>query len=162
MDEKEKLELARVVLDQGEKKLAAQMQLALAADQKALIVAGFVFTLATGVIGYGASDSVETFGRVWGFSTGTMLLAAAAACLSAAWTRDITTVGNAPNNWWSDNVDKRPLSKSLRNMSMHYDLGVKSNHQMLKLNAGLFRGGVVLALLAPFLGGLFAWIAPSP
>jgi len=47
------LELARFVLQQGEKRLDAQLQIAIAADQRAMILAGIFVAIATLISGVG-------------------------------------------------------------------------------------------------------------
>ena len=162
MNDKElDLDLARTVLAQGELKLQAQLQIALAADQRAIVFAGFLIAIATALAGYWTRPDTSYLAGVWATATGGVMFAGALACVSAAWPRLIGTVGNNPENWWSDGVEHRDLAECLRKESGNYDEWIVANNALLYRNGRMLKGGLLLALLAPFPGWLsYWWLSP--
>lgn len=146
------IELARVVLRQGELKLQAQMDIVNAVDARATAVAAIGITLAL------ASASAVVVLRSIGAwdvlmlgmaATSLVLLAGAAVSAVSLWPAAFRTAGNLPHNWWADNVEDRPLAECLRKESDNYQGRIESNRVRINRKAALFRVSLALMLLSP-------------
>ncbi len=156
------IELAREVLRQGELRLGAQLQIALAADARAMTLAG-LFTAAAAVArGFGAGAlEGETPRLAFGagaIAMGAALVAASMLCVAAAWPGPIWPAGNRPESWWSDGVEERPLADCLRRESANYDRSIVKNRAALRRNAWRLQWGAALGAVSPLIG-LVVWAA---
>ena len=172
-NDEQQLQLARTVLQQGEVKLQAQLQAALAADQRAMVLAGMFATAAVAAFGL-AILAVDREAAMWnlfsgGLAAGACLMVGAYQCLQAAWPQEFRFPGNQPDNWWSDGVEKRPLADSLKNQSKHYQKAIIENRFAMERNAkktevgakwGLSAAGAGLAA-AVVVQLLRTWAAPG-
>jgi hypothetical protein len=146
-------ELAAVVLRQGELKLTAQMQLALAADNRATVLAGIFSTLAvTGVSG--AAVLWKLGPGYGGWLAGlivqvVLLIGAAYLCVHAARPTDFYTVGNRPMRWWKDGVERKSLAACLKQESDNYQHRIDRNSELITGNANLVSNALHLAVLSP-------------
>jgi hypothetical protein len=145
--------LAEVVLRQGELKLAAQLQVAIAADHRATAFAGLFITLALAALS-GA-------GLLWKLGSGyeallaglivvtALLIFAAYLCVETVKPVDFWTAGNQPERWWSDDVDKKPLAECLRKESENYQKRIIKNNDVLDRNAKKFLYALRIGLASP-------------
>ena len=157
MDE---LELSRTVLRQGELRLQAQLQVALASDQRAIVLVTLLATAAAAAIGFSAAwfDAAPTKAALGSgaLAAGACFLAAAWVCGLAARPQKFGLVGAQPDKWWRDGVETRPLHECLRKESANYQGRIAYNRNVLKKNAETLRRGLRLAFVAPIFGFL-AW-----
>jgi len=151
---------ARLILDQGEKYLAAQSQNALAADARALTVSTIFVGFATAL--YGAAAAYwDSTGTIWsipaaGFLTGTLMLMGAGMCGYAARPVDFETAGNEPQEWWPWVTLSQ--SELLGKETENYQTKLEANTDILVANAKWLKRGVSLSSLSPLLGLIF-WLA---
>lgn len=150
--------LAERVFQQTEVRLAAQLDVALAADMRAITSATLLIGLAAAALGFCAANfEGEQRGLAFGAgTTGAVLLFAALLCLAAAWPKKFDLTGNLSSNWWEDGVEKRSYADCLRREAGNYDKRIRRNRDVIAVNARLFQGGMWVALAAPILGFL-AW-----
>jgi|CXWL01.1.fsa_nt_gi hypothetical protein len=145
--------LAEVILRQGELKLAAQLQVAIAADSRASAFAGLFTTLGLACFSgvavlwkLGAGYEAILFGLI--LQT-TVLLIAAHLSVQAASPIDFYTVGNQPTNWWADGVEKKPLADCLKAESLNYQSRIEKNNAAIARNAAKIQFALRLAILSP-------------
>ncbi len=146
--------LAEMVLRQGEIKVQAQLQIALAADQRASTFAG-IYT-AISIAAFGASAAVFQAGAVGliagGLAVAVVSLIAAYLCLGVAQPTRFHIAGNRPDNWWSDGVRDRALDECLERESQNYDRHIEHNRVILARNASRIRRALRVGLMVPVAG----------
>jgi hypothetical protein len=100
-------EVLKEVVREAEARLGAQLQIATAADQRALTFAGFLIATATAALGAGLAllTRVPTDFTLAAVSLGFALgiLAAAAIAMYTIWPRTFAIPGNEPENWLPEN-----------------------------------------------------------
>ena len=158
------LELARVVLRQGELRLQDQLARALASDQRATTLAGLFTAAAMAALGFGASvlgqrDADLAIG-IGSLGTGTLLLAGVGLCVAAAWPVPFAAAGAAPEKWWKDGVETRPLAECLKKESRNYQRRIEHNRAVHARATQWLRAGIVIGCSAPALG-LVVWALVS-
>ena len=151
-------ELARLVLAQGELRLQAQLQIALAADQRAMVLAGICAAAAAAFLGAGvvffdaeAPQTVLGAGAiaiaiVFGIAGG---LATVPARPAAFW-----LAGAQPRNWWEGGALSKPLADAMVAESWNYEDRIVKNERFLSRNARLLLLALRLACVAPLLGAI--------
>ena len=158
------LELARTILRQGELRLQDQLARALASDQRATTLAGLFTAAAMAALGFGASvlgqrDADLAVG-IASLGTGTLLLAGVGLCVAAAWPVRFAAAGAAPEKWWKDGVETRPLAECLKKESRNYQRRIEHNRDVHARATGRLRAGIVIGCSAPALG-LVVWALAS-
>jgi hypothetical protein len=157
-------DLAERVLHQGELRLAAQLQIALAADQRAITSASILVAIASACLGFAGEQFTNTLPdqrfAIALVTAGSLLLVSSALCVSAAWPVRFRLVGAVPENWWSDDVIGRPYEECLWKESNNYTVRVRQNVGVIKQNAKRLRKGMYLACAAPFIGLVFWLVDP--
>lgn len=153
------IEMAEQVLRQGELYLQAQLQLAIAADQRAATMAAFWGTIGTAV----AAAAIAYWDRssdlailISGLACAALMVAGASACLWAARPVDFYAPGNHPQSWF-DLLD-RPLFDVMLGEAENYQAHIEANAAFLLTNCRLIGFGAALATSAPVLAVL-VWIA---
>lgn len=149
-------DLAATVLKQGEVRLAAQLQIALAADSRATTFASILIAVAAILLGFGgdqATGKTPDFPLAIGaLGAGILLLISAAICVTAARPIKFDLAGAVPENWWDDGVTNRSHEESLWQESNNYTRRIRENGRRLRKNAQLFRVGMYLACASPIIG----------
>jgi len=148
--------LAQTILRQGELRLNAQLQTALAADQRSMTAAAILIAVSSASIGFGVDAftravPVESLGA-GGLLTGVLLAVSSVFCVVSGAPTGFYLTGAIPENWWSDDVHHRSLAQAIRNESNNYSENIKENKKTLKRNAGWFRAGLLMGVGAPFAG----------
>lgn len=152
--------LAATVLRQGELRLQDQLARALASDQRATTLAALFTAAAMASLGFGISI-LEQQNPDWAVGmaaicTGTLLLVSILLCVIAAWPVTFAGVGAAPDNWWNDNVETRPLAECLRTESQNYQRRIDHNRAAHKAATRWLSAGILVGCSAPA-AGLVAW-----
>ena len=155
-------ELAERVLKQGELRLSAQLQLALAADQRAVTSAAILVAVASAAMGFAGEQASDTNTDV-PFAValliaGVSLLVSAGFCVRVAWPVKFALAGAVPENWWTDGVAAKPLEVCLLKESNNYSGRINDNRVIINRNAALLRKGMYLACASPVIG-LVSWSA---
>lgn len=155
-------ELAQTVLRQGEVFLQTQLQMALAADQRAVTMAAILIAASMASFGFAAEQMGGEFPHLrFAFSLalqGVALFGAGALCVMAAWPMTFAVAGADPRNWWSDDVTDQSYEECLWRESINYSQRIARNNAAMKRNNKLLRAGLVEAIAAPLVG-LAAWKA---
>lgn len=143
------------IVREAESLLAAQLQVAIAADQRALTFSGLL------VAGVGAMIGIATSGdrpTLWLAIIATLLgLAAAAALVSARPTR-WCFAGTEPFQWQADLIDEsKTLHRSMAEMAAHYDGALRRNHRALRAAAWAMRGSLMLTAIALAVAIVATW-----
>jgi hypothetical protein len=152
---KANIELIREAVNGGDARLAAQVQLATSADQRATVLAGIYAAVATGIIA--AMLTRESFeNETWLVvaSVGTVIayLTGAILCIFATLPVKFWTAGNDPEAWYDDIEASKPLSVALGEQAEHHNAHILENNRTIARNAWLFRIGALLGIFAPVLG----------
>ncbi|HEX6964003.1 MAG TPA: hypothetical protein VF175_19200 [Lacipirellula sp.] len=149
-------ELVERVLQQGEIRLSAQLQIALAADQRAVTAAAILVAVASVTLGFAGDEITKAATDIpFAVSTalaGLMLLISAAVCVTAAMPTKFALAGAVPENWWSDGVTERAYEECLWRESCNYTRRIVDNRETLRQNADRLRLGMYLACSAPVTG----------
>ncbi len=149
-------ELAERVLKQGELRLGAQLQLALAADQRAVTSAAILVAVASAALGFAGEQATDTNTdvplAVALLVAGLFLLGSAWFCVSAARPVKFGLVGAYPEEWWKDEVAAKPFEECLWKESNNYNVKISDNLVVIKSNTALLRKGMYLACASPLIG----------
>lgn len=148
--------LAEMVLRQGEINLEAQLQIALAADQRASTLAGIYTAISVAAFGVSAAMFKADSGAIGltsaGLTVAAISLVAALLCLGVARPARFHIAGNRPDNWWNDGVRDRTLAECLERESHNYDQYIQHNDEILARNADNLRRALRAGLMAPVAG----------
>jgi hypothetical protein len=147
--------MARQIMTQGETFLQAQLQAALAADQRATTMSSVFVTLSTAIaaggIAFGqsvADQGIVTGSLVCSFA----LLIAAGFGAWAARPIDFYFPGNQPSQWYQGR--KVALSKMLGGEAENYEARIEYNNGELAANQAAIYRGFWVGLVSPLLGVL--------
>ena len=148
------LEMAREIKAQGETFLHAQLQAAIASDQRATTMAGVCVTLATAVVAAGIAywDKAGSFPILFGAFAGAVSLLFAAGC--AGWSArpvDFYYPGNQPRQWYeARNAD---VKVALGGEAENYDRHIASNQVILTSSRKAINLAFWAAIMSPIIGG---------
>jgi len=151
-------DMARQILHQGEIHMAAQLQAALASDQRATtsasLFAGFATALLGAVLAYSKAHPSDSALFVGGVVSVAFLVMAAILCFLAARPVNFYWPGNNPVEWFE--ARDEPLAVALGGEAENYDPRIEANAQFMDNNAKLFMAGALSAVVAP-VAGLIVW-----
>lgn len=151
-------EMAEQVLHQGELYLQAQLQLAIAADQRAATMAAFWGAIGTAAAAAAIAywDRTSDLGILLaGLTCAVFMVAGAAVCLWAARPVTFCIPGNHPEAWFS--LLDRPLFDVMLGEAENYQDHIESNATFLESNRRLIGKGAALAVSAPVVAVL-VWL----
>jgi hypothetical protein len=144
---------------QAEARLEAQLTVALAADQRAFIFAGFLVAIVAALLAVTTSNTVNHFETVVLLLTsGGLLLAAGLAAWSAqpsAW----EMVGNVPSGWLDDIANRTSLAECRAEMATHYEGMIKANQDTLEGAALTMRISLALTVVTMLVAGVVSAFA---
>ncbi len=150
--------LAEMVLRQGEINLQAQLQIALAADQRASTFAGIYTAISVAALAASAAvfqANASAVGLIAaGLAVAVVSLIAANLCLGVAQPTNFHIAGNRPDNWWSDGARDRALAECLERESHNYDRYIGHNDEILARNASRLRRALRVGLMVPVAGSV--------
>lgn len=154
------LENVREIMRQGEAYLGAQLTVAIAADQRAIRLAGALATIGSALIA-AAFAMVTAHEPRWALGAGggaagvTMLMG-----MWFAWRAmrpcDFHYVGNHPRQWWNDADMTGKLALALGQQTEHCQDAIEKNAAVLDRNAEEIHRALRLTIAAPIVGGLTA------
>lgn len=152
--------MAAHILQQGEKVLAAQVQLAIAADQRAMSSANMFVTVAVGVaaatLGYhGVRAELPVL--IAGMTCSGLMLVAAGCCFFAAKPQPFHLPGAHPRSWWD--IRHGRLVEAMGGESENCQEQIDHNERVLKGNARWLRVGLATAIEAPVVA-VMIWAFP--
>jgi hypothetical protein len=153
--------MAEHVLRQGELFLQAQLQTAIAADQRATTTAAFFGTVGTAVAAatiayWDGSEDVAVL--IAGLIGAALMVAGACICLYAARPVDFFFAGNHPQAWFP--LRHNPLYDVLLGEAENYQEHIEKNAEFLSKNGRLIGWGAAIAVLAPVVS-VVAWFVFS-
>lgn len=150
----------RQMLAQAESYLNAQLHIGTAADQRALVFAGFIAALVVAV-GGGASAVLvggkHLFLGYLGFITAAGLLISLAHAVHTARPVRFEYPGNSPSEWVQDVAAKKPIIESMREQAGHYAVMIEANNRTLESNCKWLRRSQMIALAVLTVSG-FAFL----
>jgi hypothetical protein len=162
------------VIREGEARLAAQLAIATAADQRAMTWAGFLIAVATAALGGAASLIMSGKHLVFALIALTFslwMLKAAWIIIDAVRPRKFFLPGNFPENWlrsnWSSHPDGRyDLDEARVEQATGLNNGIHDNAEDAEAYAAALRRSMDQALLALCFSalatfGVFLWVALS-
>jgi len=147
-------EMAREIKQQGETFLQAQLQAAIASDQRATTMAGVCVTLATAVVAAGIAywDKSSSIPILLGsFPGGLSLLIAAGYAGRSARPVDFYYPGNQPNKWYE--IRGGDLTVALGGEAENYDQHIASNQTILADSREAINIAFWIAIASPVVGG---------
>lgn len=149
------LDLIKEACRHGESKLAAQVQIATSADQRATVLAGIYVAASTGIIGaIAASQDIRSNMPllVAGAGVATVFLVAAVFCILATLPVNFWTPGNDPCEWYGDIEKGLDAETAIGQQAAFFDENIQENNVVIERNARRFRWGALLGVGAPVLG----------
>ncbi|MEO5375989.1 MAG: hypothetical protein H7840_17325 [Alphaproteobacteria bacterium] len=157
------LETAREILRQGELYLSAQLTTALAADQRAVRLAGLFSAATSGLLAGGlalltADSPVVELGTA-ALVMGVTMLVGLWFAVKATRPVDFYVVGNHPRQWWTEDDLHGPLSIALGQQGEHCQKAIDHNAEVLAGNGRSLRVALTLGLWTPVVGILTAAMA---
>ena len=145
--------LVERVLSQGEARLNAQLQIALAADSRAMTSASIFVGVASALVGYaGFVFSTTTPNLPLGIAAligGAAMMVSAILCAFAARPTEFRLVGANPDNWWQDDVTNKPYSECIWRESQNYSTRIRENVSTLGTNAARVNLAMMIAVCTP-------------
>lgn len=139
------------IIRQAESRLAAQLALGIAGDQRAMTLTGILSALAAAVVAFGATKGMSMPVCVM---TGGLLIAALFALIAAqpvAW----AVVGTSPADWIEDIAEGHDdLISAKAAMADYYADMIAQNDSVLASNGNLLRAALVAALFTPIAGAI--------
>lgn len=155
------LKLIQEASRHGEARIAAQVQIAISADQRAAILAGIYAAAATAIIGVIASSVIVQGNKpllIGSSVTALTFLIAAVFCLLATLPVEFGAPGNEPQEWYSDIEKGTPLEVAVGEQLAHFNQHILDNHIMLQRNARRFIWGALVGIASPAFGVIIAGI----
>jgi hypothetical protein len=155
------LDLIREATRHGESMLAAQVDLATSADQRAAVLAGIFTAVATGIIGAAATHNDLADNRALAVGAGLTIVAyllGSALCIITALPSYFWPPGNNPDEWYQDIDTSRPLPEAMGEQMEFFAKHIHQNNKALERNARLFFAGAVIGVAAPVIGLVSAGI----
>ena len=130
--------ILREIIREAESYLSAQLQSAIAADQRALSVAGVLGTVTIGLAGAGTAllirvEPITVLGWL-ALVLSLLLVLSMFLALLAAMPASFEYGGNAPGQWAEDVKKHQPIKDSLAEMADHYDKMIAKNDRQMRLN----------------------------
>lgn len=152
--------LKRVVLE-AESYLDAQLKVALAADQRALVFAGFLAAATVALIGYGASSIFNggagaAIGHV-AMGVGSVMLIAVFLAVLAARPVEFWLVGNSPKVWEEDIKCGRALADCWQEIATDLERRINCNMRTIRTNGRLLGASIWIAFCALIFGAIGIW-----
>lgn len=139
------------IVRQAESRIAAQLTLGVAADQRAMTLTGILSALAAAIVAFGATKGMTL--PLWAM-TGCLLLSALFAVTAAqpvAW----SVIGTSPADWIDDIAEGRDDLRSAKAaMASYYAEMIEANDQTLASNGNLLRFALLAAIAAPICGAI--------
>ncbi len=149
--------LVREALRCGEARLAAQMQLAISADQRASVLAGIYAAIGTGIIAALASAAdPKPYLLAGGIVMAVVFIFGGLLCILTTLPVGIWTPGYEPQAWYDDISNNKALVVALGELTASYNTHILENNDIITKNAGLFRWGALIGMAAPLLGAVTA------
>jgi hypothetical protein len=153
-DERERV--AATILRQGELRLDAQLQLAIASDQRATTLAGIYAAVATALLGWSGWLTTTPDGSAAlaaAFSTtAVLLLVAASLCIYVARPMGIATVGAKPETWTDNGALDRSPEEAFLKEAKNYDEYISDNRLKFDKNSQKLNWALGLSVFAPVAG----------
>lgn len=143
------------VLSQGEKYLATQVAMSLAADQRATTVASVFAALGAAIFASAIAYWTETgdfpllFG---GLVSGLLAVAGALGCLFAARPINVYAPGAEPRAWYQALTEPLPHSKGVE--AENYQAAIDDNDRVMSANSKIFQCSALVAAASPAVGVL--------
>lgn len=150
-------EQLRQMLAQAEAYLNAQLQIGIAADQRALVFAGFIAATVVAVAGGACAILLKgglPFLGYLGFATAAGMMISLALAVHAARPVSFEYPGNSPSAWIEDVTGKKPIVQSMREQASHYAGMIQTNNATLSGNCLLLRLSQLVALVTLATGSL--------
>lgn len=141
--------LAEHVHRQANTYLATQVDLAKAADQRAVAAASIFAAVAAGLFGWAINQDQVRDGLALAV-TAAGLMAAAGLCIKAAWPRDFFAPGAEPRSWWGETGGT--LAEGLRSELEAMQGSINANSAALVENAKFAKFGLCAAPAAVAVG----------
>ena len=140
-------DLIREAMRNGEDYLRTQMQIALAADQRAISLGGILAAAASVVLGFLFTDTdrlTDALSYVCLFLSIGLGIASGLA-FYAARPVPMKSIGNTPSNWYEDIKNERPLSEAILEEVHYIDKSIIENTIIIEKNAEFFKFAMITA-----------------
>jgi hypothetical protein len=155
-------ELIREARRNGETYLSTQIELALAADQRAMTLGGILAATSSIVLGFalsGLSSSSATFFAL------VLSLALAISCALAFYSARpaaISPPGNLPSGWYEDISQNTPLAAALLEDLAVIQRSIEKNSRLIEGNARWLRAALIIAAMAVIFTPIIGYISTLP
>ena len=133
------METLREIIRNSESYLSAQLTSAIAADQRALAMSGYlsaaVVVLVGGAAGLALASEPNYLLSAVTFCTAAILFLALNLAIKSARPSNFEFPGNIASSWSQDIAEGKPLSRSLAEQCEHYDGMALANNELMQKNA---------------------------
>jgi hypothetical protein len=158
-----KIDTLQEILRQAETYLQAQLTAAIAADQRAMTLAGYLATSIAVLLGASGALLLATppnwLLALTGFLVAGLFLRAMRMAIKAGEPSDFEFPGNTPGSWVCDISEKKSLEVSLSEQCAHYHEMSEANRIFMKENGNRLREAIAMVFRSLVAGGvLFAMI----
>ncbi|WP_294122088.1 hypothetical protein [Sphingomonas sp.] len=150
--------MVRQILAHGDMFLQAQLQSAIASDQRATTLAGMLATLSAAAF----AAAVALWGKISVDGMAgllTMAIFQLIAALCSAWAArpiDFFIPGSRPEQWY--HACKKDLVGMIGGAAEHAQFAIDENEVFMGGNQEALRAGLLLAVTSPLLGALIWWL----
>jgi len=133
-------DLIREATRNGEERLRVQMQIALAADQRAVSLGGILAAAASVVLGFLLTDANRLDGATSYICLFLSVGLCSASVLAFYSVRPVSMrfAGNKPSNWRDDIESDKPIVDALLEQMSHIDNAIDLNEAVINSNAKAF------------------------
>ena len=139
-------------------RLQAQLAAAVAADQRALVFAGFLVAASAALGGAAATvltgSSLDHYLGKVAFVAACGMLAAMACALVAARPARWYFAGAQPSDWRNDLIAKKPEITQVEELLVDMDRRLRKNDRSMKVNGWWITSSASIALLTLFVAGI--------
>ncbi|MNQ63342.1 hypothetical protein D3C85_777210 [compost metagenome] len=137
------------IIRQGELRLQAQLQSALAADARAGVLASIQAAVVAALVVFGGSDEVRGAEEAAAYSAAALTFLGAVLAGIAARPIGFDFPGLAPLDWAEAVQTKEPEDSANRAYAQYLDDYIKANDDRMKINGWFTRAALVAMVLAP-------------
>lgn len=150
--------LSHEMIRSGEDYVRVQIELATAADQRAVALGGILAGAASVVLGFAVTDSgnLDIFGYVLCIALSFGLSVAAGMAFYSARPVLLESFGNVPSSWYDDLENDKPFIEAIREIAEYLDSAAKHNEIVITKNAKILKWSMSVSAVTVSLCAIFA------
>lgn len=147
--------ILKEIVRQGESRLQAQLQAALAADARAGLLSSLQAASSAALFVAAAQTEISGLAETAAYISAACLLIGASLAAWALRPIDFGFVGNRPSNWIDSIRDRERLKIGLAGTAVHLDKYLAQNDRYMAGNARLTRASLIALIAGPVLAAAY-------